>query len=135
MKNTNCSKHKEIEQKEYTCPFWVPLSIRKRKQGNRKKQGKAQGVTNQYFIQTAPWIKILYIDRSKVQFTYSCSLEKKKDKHLWRLKNRSFSVISQYLLYTVAISRVCFGGYIDISSKPDDLVHQMNHMPCLKIKI
>lgn len=78
VKSINCSEQKEIEQQEYTCPFSLPLSIRKRKQGNRKKQGKAKGVTNQYFIQTAPWIKILCIDRSKVQFTYSCSLEKRQ---------------------------------------------------------
>lgn len=78
MENTNCSKQKEIEQQEYTCPFWLWKSIRKRKQGNRKKQGKAKGVTNQYFIQPAPWIKILCKDRSKVQYMYSCSLEKRQ---------------------------------------------------------
>lgn len=78
VKNFNCSKQKEIEQQEYTCPFWLPLSIRKRKQGNRKKQGKAKGVTKQYFIQTIPWIKILCIERSKVQFMYSFSLEKRQ---------------------------------------------------------
>lgn len=132
VKSINCSKQKEIEQQEYTCPFWLPLSIRKRKQGNRKKQGKAKGVTNQYFIQTAPWIKILCIDRSNVQFTYSCSLEKKTNIFAdWRICPSQLFL--KYLLYTVAISRVCFTGYIGISAEPDDLIHQESHIHSLKL--
>lgn len=60
-------------------PLWIFTIHKKEKAGKqKKKQGKAKGVTNQYFIQTAPWIKILCIDRSEVQFTYNCHLEKRQ---------------------------------------------------------
>lgn len=50
MKYVKCTKQKEIEQQENTCPSFFPFllskSIRKRMQGNKKKRVKQRGVTS-----------------------------------------------------------------------------------------
>lgn len=62
---------------------------------------------------------------------YSCSLE--KDKHIWTLENICpYQLFLKYLLYTVAISRVCFAGYIHVSAKTDDPIHKKKHINLLK---
>lgn len=90
-----------MSNKNILALFGCPYPSERESRETEKKQGKAQGVTNQYFIQTAPWIKILYIDRSKAQFTYSCSLERKKTNisEDWRIGPSQLFLSTFYILW------------------------------------
>lgn len=111
----SCTKQKEIEQQENTCPSFFPFLLeihQKEKAGKQKKEGKVKG-SQAIFYSMAVNKNIVH--RSKVHL---CTVVVWK-RHIF-LKAGS-SVLSTFLfppLCPVVISRVCFCQVVDADAGP-----------------
>lgn len=111
--NVKCTKQKEIEQQENTCPSFCPFllwkSIRKRKQGNKKKKRvKQRGSQTIFYSMT--FLNKNIVHRSKVHLCTAVVWGKKDI--FWRLDSMSCQLLLDYPLCTVVISRVCFAKWL-----------------------
>lgn len=133
--NVKCTKQKEIEQQENTCPSFCPFllwkSIRKRKQGNKKKRVKQRG--SQTIFYSMPFLNKNIVHRSKVYLCTAVVWGKKI--HFWGLASMSCQLLLEHRLCTVLISRVDFKGLfwkvVNASAMPMMLAWNQKHLPII----
>lgn len=129
--NVKCTKQKKIEQQENTCPSFCPFllwkSIRKRKQGNKKKRVKQRGSQTIFYSMTLLNKNIVH--RSKVHL---CTAVVWKRRHIYLKTGR-------YVLSVTMRAPYLYCGYfkglfckvVNASAIPA-LAYKRNHLPIIR---